>query len=308
LFDRHCDGARLTADERAEIADLIEAAEKSARANDLTLDTSPPSKLSKRTGLAHPISHYAELLDVGLRTVKRWLAEGVKARDACPLDDLAQFAAWWDRVHGGRAMDCHLAVALERALQPKTAAAPDSGITGAQVENSDRASAGESKEGGPAAGAPTPPAAPAKPEPARPSIALGDMAALTLDENLVKLKAIHSANVQLLERAFQAGTQAEVDARQRNVERSAKMLLDAQTALDEHLKQRGDLIPKEEIKREFLRVHTAMAQSLIGMLVQLGIQRDRATTLADSWFGHLRQSRFAATTAPVLRVAVATAA
>jgi hypothetical protein len=86
------------------------------------------------------------------------------------------------------------------------------------------------------------------------------------------------------------------------------MLIDAQSSLNEHLKQLGDLMPREEVKRELLRVHSAMAQSLVGQLVQLGIHRERAITVASSWFGHLRQSRFAATTVPELRPPEASAA
>jgi hypothetical protein len=116
LFERHCDGARLTSDERAEIADLIASSEKHAMANDLKLEPAPPTRLNKRTGLAHPLQHYATLLDVGLRTVKRWAGDGVKAKDACPLDDLARFADWWGRVHPGRALESRVALSIERVL------------------------------------------------------------------------------------------------------------------------------------------------------------------------------------------------
>jgi hypothetical protein len=297
LFERHCNGARLTSDERAEIADLIYQAATAGRADELKLDASPPHAVSRRTGLAHPLQHYADLLDVGLRTVKRWLADGVKARVACPLDDLVKFPEWWKRVHPHRPLDSRVALSIERASQPLSAA-----VTASQVQVSTaEASATEGKET-----EPPPPAT--KPEPARPLITLGDIAAITLEENLVKLKTLHAANMEVLERAFKAGSQSEVDARQRNVERSANMLLGAQTALDKHLKERGDLMPREEIKRELQRVHSAMAQSLIGLLVGLGIHRDRAISLADTWFGHLRQSRFAITTAPELRPPTASAA
>lgn len=301
LFERHCEGARLNSDERAEIADLITAADKGARANDLTLEPAAPVALNRRTGLANPLQHYADLLNVGLRTVKRWLADGVKARDACPLDDLPKFAAWHKRTHPDRTLEVRVALSIEQVIAAAAAKSTQPAPAGAQVVNADSIPPAEGKEGEPLA----PTAAEVK---ARPSIILGDIAAITLDENLRRLNSIHSANMQLLERSFREGSQSEVDARQRNVERSAKMLLDAQTALDEHLKARGDLMPREEIKRELLRVHSAMAASLVGQLVQLGIMRERATSVADSWFGHLRQSHFAATTAPELRPPVSAAA
>ena len=276
---------------------MISAADEAARANTLRLESPPPYAVSRRTRLEHPQLHYAEILGVALRTVKRWHIAGIKARDACPLDDLAKFAAWWDRLHPGRAMDANVSLAVERALAatPPTAAAHSAGSSSSPAPTSSSVT-------------PATPPAPAAADPARPLITLGDLAAFTLDENLLKLKSIHTANTQLLELAFASGTQAEVDSRHRNVERSAKMLIAAQTALDEHLTHRGDLLAREDVKRELIRAHTAMAQSLIGLLVQLGIHRARATTVADTWFAHLRQSRFAATTAPEILLPAASAA
>ncbi len=304
LFEKHCDGARLTADERAEISDLIGAAEKSARANQLELEPSPTSKINKRTGLAHPIAHYAAQLDVGLRTVKRWLAVGVKARDACPLDDLPQFGEWWKRVNPGRAPDSRVAVSIEKAIKANASTGTAAGERGAHVENREQLLDGASKEGAPPAGA----AKPLAVEPSKPLLALGDVAGITFEQDLSRAARIHAANMELLERAFASGSHVELDDRQRKAERSQRMLHVAQTAFDEHLKQRGDLLPREEVKRELLRVHTAMAQSLVGVFVQVGVARERAIAICDSWYGHLRQSRFATATAPELRPAAATAA
>lgn len=308
LFEKHCDGARLTADERAEISDLIGAAEKSARANQLELEPSPTSKINKRTGLAHPIAHYAAQLDVGLRTVKRWLAVGVKARDACPLDDLPQFGEWWKRVNPGRAPDSRVAVSIEKAIKANASTGTVAGDRGAHVENREQLLDGASKEGAPPAGAAPAATKPLAVEPSKPLLALGDVAGITFEQDLSRAARIHAANMELLERAFASGSHVELDDRQRKAERSQRMLHVAQTAFDEHLKQRGDLLPREEVKRELLRVHTAMAQSLVGVFVQVGVARERAIALCDSWYGHLRQSRFATATAPELRPAAATAA
>jgi hypothetical protein len=282
LFARHADGARLTAAERAEIADLVASADAAATANDLKLE--PPPAHARRTGLAHGLQHYAELLGVGLRTIVRWHVEGRKAKDYCPLDDLEKLGAWWARLHPGRALDVRVVLAVERILDP----------VGAQVAEVISPNViGDSKGAGRAAGE-----AAGEAEPARPGIVLDDVAAGSLDQTLHTLGRIHVANTQLLERAFRSGSQAEVDACHRNVERSAKMLVSAQASLDEHLKRRGDLVPREEIKAELLSLHSAMAQSLVGQLVKIGLLRDRATQFVDTWFRQLGQSRFAATTAP----------
>jgi len=219
----------------------------------------------------------------------------VKARRACPLDNLAAFAAWYQAVHPQQSLHNRVALSLERLLAPP---APDSTPVGVEVKNPVSSAHAEMKEGAPDAGST---AAPQAAGPARPLIMMGDVAAITLEENLNKLKTIHAANVTLLERAFEQGSQAEVDSRQPNDERSARMLIEAQNAFNDHLKQLGDLMPREEIKRELLRVHGAMAQSLVGELVQLGIHRERAITVVSAWFSHLRQSRFAGATVPELR-------
>lgn len=301
LFERYCAGKRLTAEERAEIADLVANAAAAAEANQLKLTSPPAHAVNPRTGLAHPLAHYAAKLEVSVRTIKRWLADGVKARKPCPLDRLEEFAAWYQATHPQQSLHSRVALQLEQLLARGNAPDPAPGV---QVENPSIGGDVEVKEGGAASASVTAPA----PGPARPLLALADVASITLEENLSKLKVIHAANVQLLERAFREGTQVEVDARQRNVERSARMVIEAQAALNEHLRELGDLMPREEVKRELLRVHGAMAQSLVGQLVQLGIHRERALSVVSTWFSHLRQSRFGATTMPELHPPAASAA
>ena len=87
----------------------------------------------------------------------------------------------------------------------------------------------------------------------------------------------------------------------------AKMLGDAQKAYDAYQQSRGELVILADVKKDLLRVHTAMAQSLVSVLVGLGISRERAMSAADSWFKHLRESRFATGTAPELAKAAAPA-
>ncbi|HSV72870.1 MAG TPA: hypothetical protein VLH79_03830, partial [Chthonomonadales bacterium] len=69
-----------------------------------------------------------------------------------------------------------------------------------------------------------------------------------------------------------------------------------------------DLVSREEIKRELLRLHSAMALSLLSQFVQVGVARERAMVMVDAWFGQLRKSRFAAASAPDLLPVAATAA
>jgi len=76
----------------------------------------------------------------------------------------------------------------------------------------------------------------------------------------------------------------------------------------EHPSRRGDPSPGVWSQPDSLRRPPWRGQSLVGRPGESGRLEERATTVADSWFGHLRQSRFAATTAPELRPPVATAA
>ncbi len=241
-----------------------------------------------RTKYGRRLEEYAAQLGVGLRTVKRWVALGREAGDPCPLDDLAKLPEWYGR-RLSYGIPSDLLAACVGQSTPTAAAAssppqPDpvtpAGATGAT----------------PPAGA----AATAPQLPARASINVHDLAAIGLHENLQRLSRIHHANIELLEKAFAGSSESDLSLRQRNVQASGRMLKDAQQAYDAYQASRGELAPVADVKADLQRVHTAMAQSLVSLLVGLGINRERATGVADRWFRHLRESRFAADTVPDL--------
>ncbi len=101
---------------------------------------------------------------------------------------------------------------------------------------------------------------------------------------------------------------AELQLGQRNVEKSARMLSDAQRNYEAYQKEHGELVVLSDVKRDLLRVHTSMGQSLVSIFVGLGINRERAISSVDTWFKHLRESRFASGTMPELRPPAASAA
>ncbi|AKC83777.1 hypothetical protein IMCC26134_15115 [Verrucomicrobia bacterium IMCC26134] len=125
-----------------------------------------------------------------------------------------------------------------------------------------------------------------------------DMVAGTIEENLQRLQIIHSANLTLLERAFAGSEEADIINRQRNAQRSGDMLNAAQRAFDEYQRARGDVVPIAEVKRDLLRIHSAMAQSLLAIVEDLGIPRIRCVSAVDAWFRMLRESAFFSDTQP----------
>lgn len=272
IIRRWAEGGKLTPDEMAEVHPILP----------LEFLARTPSAICPhvRTRLRKSYDEYAAHLGVGLRTVKRWAALGKKAGDPCPLDDLAQLPAWWGR---------NMSYAISAALL-----AICTGESPAAAPGAPPAAAGPPPPAGPP-GTPTPGAAVP-----RASINVNDLAAIGLHENLNRLSRIHHANIELLEKAFSGSSENELTLRQRNVQASGRMLKDAQQAFDAYQESRGELAPVAEVKADLQRVHTAMAQSLVSLLVGLGIARDRATTIADRWFRHLRESRFAADTLPDL--------
>lgn len=272
LIRRWAEGGKLTPDEMAEVHPILPAA--------LLASTTSVLCPHVRTRFRKSYDEYAADLGVGLRTVKRWVALGKKAGDPCPLDDLAQLPAWW-----GRNMSYAISAALLATCAGKPPTAPASAPP---------ADTGSSAPPGPA-DVPVPGAVVP-----RVSINVNDLAAIGLHENLNRLSRIHHANIELLEKAFAGSSENELSLRQRNVQASGRMLKDAQQAFDAYQESRGELAPVAEVKADLQRVHTSMAQSLVSLLVGLGIARDRATKIADRWFSHLRESRFAGDTLPDL--------
>ena len=265
LIRRWAEGGKLTPDEMAEVHPILPA--------EILASTPDAICPHVRTKLAKRYDEYATHLGVGLRTVKRWAAIGKKAGDPCPFDDLPRLPAWWSR---------HMSYSISASLLAICVGKPG------------EACSAPSGAAGPSAGSSQGPAG------ARTAINVNDLAAIGLHENLQRLSRIHHANIELLEKAFSGSSETELTLRQRNVQASGRMLKDAQQAFDAYQESRGELAPVAEVKSDLQRVHTAMAQSLVSLLVGLGIARDRATTIADRWFRHLRESRFAADTLPDL--------
>ncbi len=134
--------------------------------------------------------------------------------------------------------------------------------------------------------------------PGKPLMDRADMVAGTIEENLQRLHVIHSANLTLLEKAFEGSNEADIINRQRNAARSGEMLNAAQKAFDQYQQARGDVVPIADVKRDLLRIHSAMAQSLLATIEDLGVPRARAVSAADSWFRMLRESEFFYDTQP----------
>lgn len=227
---------------------------------------------------------YAQRFGVTTRTIKRWVSAGKEAKDECPLDAPKQLPAWWDR-NMQYAMPVKVLAACNDPQNTKPAAAEKSV---SQTSQEDKTKAG---------------AAPASEGQRRESMELGKLESVGLVENLVAIGRIHRANLELLDKAFKTGVdEAELQLRNRNFEQSSRMLAQAQRLADEYQQSRGDLVSIEDVKREFLRVHMSMAQSLVGLLVSLGVTRERAVRATDTWFRHLRESKFADGCAPELKL------
>ncbi|MDP1580718.1 MAG: hypothetical protein Q8M02_10585 [Candidatus Didemnitutus sp.] len=253
----------------------------------------PPVVVRKFAGgrlkFAHGYEHYAEQLGVSLRTIKRWVRTGKEKSDLCPLDDLAQLHGWWTRCQNYDAPTQVVAASAEAARA--NAEAPPTPSTGEQVAGTPGTANAEGKG---AHGATTPP------PPGKPLIAHGAMESITLEDTLARVSRQHRANLDLLDEAYTGTNEAALTARLRNARASGEMLAAAQRALDEYRAARGDMVPIADVQDEGRRVHTAMAQSLLNAVVELGVHRARAATAINDWFLQLRESDFFAATIPTL--------
>jgi hypothetical protein len=238
-------------------------------------------------GRSKAYEDYAKFFGKGLRTVKRWGAVGKAKGDPFPFDDLPSIPAWWSRCMEYSIPGDVLAICLGKAEASSAAAGGGAPAEAKPPADSSAAGAGVS---------------------ARQAINVHDLAAIGLKENVERLSKIHRANLELLEKAFGGMSDTELQLRQRNAEKSARMLSDAQRNYETYQKEHGELVELLEVKRELLRVHASMAQSLVSIFVGLGINRERALSSVDTWFKHLRETRFASGTAPELRPPTASAA
>jgi hypothetical protein len=242
----------------------------------------PPSP-GARVKHAKTLAEYAPEIGVSERTLKRWNSHGKKVGELFPFDNLALALDWWTR-HMKNSPPADLVNAVAQA---KRAAEKPTSLDSTGPE--------------PSAKLPAAPASPAIPlAQAAPLLSASDMTGGSLEDNLRRVSAIHAGNLALLERAFLGTNEAEITGRQRNAKLSGEMLQSAQKALDDFRRERGDVVPIADVKTEGIRIHSAMAQSLLGMVIDLGITRERAVPMVDAWFRMLRESRFYAETVPAI--------
>lgn len=239
----------------------------------------------------HDHEHYSGVIGVSVRTIKRWVALGKKKSDLCPLDDLAAILDWWTRCQT-YSPPVEIIQASAEAQRAKTTGA------GEEVVSKIASNTTEGK-GGKAA---------AKPEAGerekenggKPLIDTGAMSVISLEESLQRISRQHRANLDLLDKAYGGTSEAEITNRTRNARISGEMLKDAQKALDEYRRSRGDVVPIAEVKAEGFRVHTAMAVSLLEIVINMGVPRARAAAGLNAWYLQLRESRFFADTMPAI--------
>jgi hypothetical protein len=83
------------------------------------------------------------------------------------------------------------------------------------------------------------------------------------------------------------------------VDKCIERLRKLEGTLDDLRKSRGELVDIADAREDIQRIHSAMASSLEGLLVdRLATDRGAARAFCDSWFSQLRQSRFFNGTGP----------
>lgn len=274
----------------------------------MPVSTSNPPP-GKRLRSARGYAAYAADIGISLRTIKRWVARGKIVADPFPLEELETACTWWAR-HQRNTPPAELVAASARAKRANstaTAGADSASLSAGATSPAASPIAPSLIASGsaPASGSPgSAPSASNSPHQAsasnspQPLMADADMVAGTVEQNLHRLHIIHSANLTLLERAFAGSNEADIINRQRNAQRSGEMLNAAQRAFDEYQRARGDVVVIAEVKRDLVRIHSAMAQSLLSIIEDLGVPRSRAVASVDAWFRMLRESAFFADTHP----------
>ena len=280
LIRKWATGGKITREEMAEIQPILPP---DILAAPPVVDGPPSSRLKYNRDY---ISYGAQI-GVSERTIKRWAAEGKKVGELFPLDDLANALNWWAR---------HKKNSPPAELVNAASAAAKRGATPSEAATAPATAAPAGNRGQPKTGA----GGAEKPEDSTPLIDRGSMAVISLEENLQRISKQHRANLDLLDRAFGGSNEAEITSRQRNARLSGEMLKDAQKSLDEYQRARGDVVLISEVKAEGFRVHSAMAQSLLGVVIEMGVTRERAAIGLNAWYRQLRESRFFADTAPVI--------
>lgn len=183
-----------------------------------------------RTGYPLAYCEYSEKYSAGERTIKRWVKLGRKAGQPPPLDAPEEMAAWWGKVMRQRVPDRILALAAARPA-PSVAPAP--------------------------APAGTPPPDPEGDAPP-------DVADLGLEASVRRLQRLEYDANQRLVRAIE--TNEDIEGAQRRWERVVELLRKAESSLIQVRQERGDMVPKAEVRAAIVEVHGQIATSLRGML------------------------------------------
>jgi hypothetical protein len=226
-------GQVLTADQMAQVSDLVPP----------RLLANPPAP---RLGYRHEQVHYAGVYGCDLRTIKRYVGLGKKARRPCPLDDPAAMPRWWEEVKAigliKQAVSQHILDAAAKA--PPPAVSP--GLL---------APAGSS-------------AAPGASVPAAPSVALpgagtkvdfGNLRGVGLEAAVRELEIQLDANQRALREAMERGeNDIIVSKRKKHFEDTLDLLRKTEDSLQKLQAARGDLAPVSEFRSDLTTILTTL--------------------------------------------------
>lgn len=278
LIRKWATGGKLSREEMAEIQPILPP-QILASPPVISADSPAAPPPSSRLKYDHDYAHYAAAIGVSERTIKRWAAAGKSVGEIFPFDAPGEALDWWSR-HRKNTPPVEL-VNWVASTTAQPAATPSVSVV----------TPGAS---------PAPSAPPASPfasplvKPRTHSIGVDDMVEITPEDNYRRASRQHNANLTLLDKAFldKNTGDAEIARIQRNVKISGDLLSTARRGYEEHRKLMGEMASIPEIKEDLRTILTSMAHSLVGMLEECGIPRERGTRAADNWFRQLRASRF----------------
>jgi len=262
---------------------------------DETFSLEPTAPRHGRQLYARPLKDYQVIYGTKLRQIKNWIAAGREKQpaDLPPLDDPAALPAWWSRHY-------------ERTVPEKLIAASAKAQAGAQgpaATAQPHSPKNESPTAAPA-GVPSPAGAPAPEPPRNPRATIEDfdkVTGLDLAAGVDRLKKALSVVVRDYEQALaNADTDdATLSMRAARVDKCMERLRKMEGTLDEIRKSREELIDRAAAAEDLRRVHSAMATSLAGGIVdRFGLDRAAVLAFVDHWYGALRQSRFFSDSGP----------
>jgi len=218
---------RLSAEERAEIADIIGTGESDVPAppSGEPLTLTPAPVVAELTPAQ--LDELGALYEVKRRQLYRYLTIGATAHDLCPLADPAAFVQWWGRHMKHRVPPALLAAAARQsaATAPPPAAA--------------------------AAGAPSLPGA-APGEPGKPAGLAFNLGAATLDEGeeVQQARQLLAGVFAKLEAAFTGGLDDQIRMWQPRWEKASSAFAKAKAADDADRKRRGLLVSRADVQAD----------------------------------------------------------